>query len=345
MNFGFWNFYPAFNQNRMFTQTVQTQGHDWAYGSRLLAKTLRSMGHDVATLDMQPLEWFDRVFFIDHPTQANRYFRAFLRNKHPDINLILAEPAIVRPRAYNPKSHEPFRKVLTYKSDLAALNPSKYIHSVPAWPLESRAERVPFAQRKLCCMVQAYMVSNHPGELFSERVRAIRWFEANAPKDFDLYGTDWDRILLPGPMAPMNFILRAVYRRVKLFDLAKVRRFPSFIGPNVKTLGRTLADYRFSFAYETSVEKDWISEKLFDRFQAGCVPIYLGAPNVTDYIPANTFIDKRNFTYEELYRYISTMSEREYNGYLEAADAFLNSPAMRRFTPEGHVEWFVKTFA
>jgi hypothetical protein len=69
MNYGFWNFYPGFNENRMFTQTVQSQGHDWAYSSRLLGQTLQSMGHQVATLDMQPLEWFDKVFFIDHPSR------------------------------------------------------------------------------------------------------------------------------------------------------------------------------------------------------------------------------------------------------------------------------------
>lgn len=348
MNFGFWNFYTAFNKNRMFTQTVHTQGHDWACASRLLGQTLQSMGHQVATLDMKPLQWFDRVFFIEYPNyyvRRNPYFRALLRARHPDINLILVEPAVVRPDGYDPKLHKPFRRVLTYKKDLCATDPSKYVLYHPACPPEPRMEPLPFGRRKLCCMIQAYMVSDHPAELYSERVRAVRWFEANAPRDFDLFGTDWDRILLPGRLSFLNFALRAVYRRVRLFDLVKVRRFPSFIGPNVKSLYQTLMDYRFSFAYETSAENDWISEKLFDRLYAGCVPIYLGAPNVTDCIPANTFIDKRNFTYEELYRYMSKMSEREYNGYLEAAAAFLRSPAHRPFTPEGYVEMFIKNFA
>ena len=348
MNFGFWNFYPAFNQNRMFTQPVNQQGHDWAYTSRLLGQRLQALGHQVATLDMQPLKWFDRIFFNDYPNhfiRRNGYFRALLRNRHPDLNLILSEPAIVRPDAYQTAAHKPFRRVLTYKKDLCALDPDKYMFYQSAWPTEPRREAIPFSRRKLCCMIQAYMVLDKPGELFSERVRAVRWFEANAPQDFDLMGTDWDRILLPGPLSFLNLALRAVYRRVPLLDLLKVRRFPSFIGPNVKSLGGTLMDYRFSFAYETSVEKDWISEKLFDRFFAGCVPIYYGAPNVSDYIPANTFIDKRHFTYEELYRYISNMSEREYNGYIEAAQEFLASPAFRPFTPEGRVDQFIKDFA
>jgi hypothetical protein len=181
--------------------------------------------------------------------------------------------------------------------------------------------------------------------LYSERVRAVRWFEANAPREFDLIGTEWDHLLLPGRLSFLNFLLRAVYRKVRLFDRIKFHRFPSFIGPTVKSLQQTLMDYRFSFAYETSVEKDWISEKLFDRFFAGCVPIYYGAPNVTDYVPANTFIDKRDFTYEQLYHYISKMPERDYNGYLEAAQGYLRSAAMRPFTPEGYVEMFIRNFA
>jgi hypothetical protein len=61
-------------------------------------------------------------------------------------------------------------------------------------------------------------------------------------------------------------------------------------------------------------------------------------------VPAAAFIDKRKFSYDELYRYLSKMTESEYNGYLRAADDFLRSPAMRPFTPEGFVEIFTRNF-
>ena len=75
-----------------------------------------------------------------------------------------------------------------------------------------------------------------------------------------------------------------------------------------------------------------------------CADLF-GCCNITEYVPANTFIDKRNFSYQELHRYLSGMPEREYNGYLEAAQEFLRSPAYHAFTPEGHVELFIKNFA
>jgi hypothetical protein len=345
MNYGFWNFYPSFNGNRMFTESVQTQGHDWAGPSRLLGRRLQAMGHQVATLDMKPLKWFDKVFFIDYPTLLNRRFRALLRAGHPDINLIICEPSIVRPDGYRPQVHKPFRRVLTFKKDLCAMDPGKYVQfRLPCMP-EARTEPLPFAKRKLCCLIQSYMVLNKPTELFSERIRAARWFEANAPKEFDLMGTEWDRVLLPGGLSFLNFALRAAYRRVWPLKAIKFRRFPSYIGPNVKGKHRTLLEYRFCLAYENSMENDYISEKLFDCFYAGCVPIYQGAPNVREYVPPETFIDKSKFSYEELYRYISGMSEKEYNGYLEAADAYLRSAAFHPFTPEGYVELFTSHFA
>lgn len=41
---------------------------------------------------------------------------------------------------------------------------------------------------------------------------------------------------------------------------------------------------------ENSALKDYVTEKVYDGLVAGCVPIYLGAPNVADYIPDNNSI-------------------------------------------------------
>jgi Glycosyltransferase family 10 (fucosyltransferase) C-term len=47
------------------------------------------------------------------------------------------------------------------------------------------------------------------------------------------------------------------------------------------------AGYKFCIAMENSSTRDYVSEKLFDALDAGCVPIYMGAPNiVSDYLPA-----------------------------------------------------------
>lgn len=56
----------------------------------------------------------------------------------------------------------------------------------------------------------------------------------------------------------------------------------------------TLRHYKFCVAIENSKDRHYVSEKVYDAFVAGCVPIYFGAPNVLDYVPhADAIIDLR----------------------------------------------------
>jgi hypothetical protein len=47
-----------------------------------------------------------------------------------------------------------------------------------------------------------------------------------------------------------------------------------------------IARYKFTLAFENSIARDYVSEKFFDPLVAGSVPVYLGAPNVADFAPA-----------------------------------------------------------
>lgn len=345
MKFGFWNFYNFANQNRMFMESDSPVGNEWRHPTICLKKRLEQMGHHAATLDMDDLTAFDHIFFFDHPTLFNRFFRRLLRMKHPSINLIATEPPIVRPDNYDPQLHKSFRKVLTWKKALHERNPGKYILYHLPNRLQVNDSLIPFQKRKLCVLINSFMISRHPRELYSERIRAIRWFESNAPGDFDLIGTEWDKPLFTGRLAALNFPLRFLYRRLSFCRRLKTNKYPSFIGPNTKSKHSTLQDYRFSIAYENSCEPDYLSEKIFDCLSSGCVPVYLGAPNVQDYIPRDAFIDKRDFrTYAELHKYLSTMSETEYRKYVEAAQRFAANRAAYPFTSEAYAQTFIDNF-
>ena len=231
MNFGFWNFYPFYNGNRMFSQGASEVGDDLAYPTVLLGRRLRELGHDVATLDMQPPSWPDKVFFIDHPTKFNPRFRRLLRSRHPHVNLLASEPPMIRPSNYAPSTHALFDKVITWKKEAVALNPQKCVLFHLPNKFREPPPPLPFAERKLSVMINRFMAFHDPRELFSERVRAIRWFEANAPGDFDLFGSEWDKPLFSGRLAAVNLPLRMMYRRIGPLKRIKVSRFPSFRGP------------------------------------------------------------------------------------------------------------------
>ena len=36
---------------------------------------------------------------------------------------------------------------------------------------------------------------------------------------------------------------------------------------------------------ENSISVDYVTEKLYDAFAGGCVPVYYGAPNILDSLP------------------------------------------------------------
>lgn len=143
------------------------------------------------------------------------------------------------------------------------------------------------------------------------RLRAVQAFVDR--DDFDLYGEGWDT---PHPAVPPDLHASAmrVYRGTVDDKLA------------------LLARYRFALAFENTRFPGYISEKLFDCFFARCIPIYSGAPDVALYVPPSTFIDVRQFaSYAELERYVRALTEEDARRYLDAAHAFLTSPAFEAF--------------
>lgn len=53
-----------------------------------------------------------------------------------------------------------------------------------------------------------------------------------------------------------------------------------------------ISGYLFYLAFENSNAVDYVSEKMFDGLIAGTVPVYLGAPNIDDYLPGRNCIIK-----------------------------------------------------
>lgn len=156
-------------------------------------------------------------------------------------------------------------------------------------------------------------------ELYLDRLDSIRHFGAG--DGFDLYGRGWD-----GPTSGADAGTRAAIHR----------SYRGEIPPHDKL--KVLEGYKFSLCFENCAFPGYITEKIFDCLIAGTIPIYLGAPDVAEYIPAEAFIDFREFAgYPELETFIRGISDADGQAYVEAARAFLGSPAAQRFTEEHFV--------
>jgi hypothetical protein len=83
----------------------------------------------------------------------------------------------------------------------------------------------------------------------------------------------------------------------------------------------TIADYKFTIAFENSIARDYVTEKFYDPLIAGSVPIYLGAPNIADFAPGDTcFINVSDWADpESLARYLLSVSKDKdlYQSYFD----------------------------
>jgi hypothetical protein len=183
-------------------------------------------------------------------------------------------------------------------------------------------------------MIAGNKKNSQPRELYSERIKAIRWFERNQPEFFDLYGKGWD-LPLPSRLKPFKPVLRPIF---SLFST----KYSSYRG-EITSKRAILRQYKFSICYENVRDiPGYITEKIFDCFFAGCVPIYLGASNVTDYISEQTFIDKRKFSdYSELFEYLHELTEEEYINYTQAIEDFIISDKILPFSAQYFVNMVI----
>lgn len=235
----------------------------------------------------------------------------FSRVPKEKLVLFLWEPPTVEPEGYDPKISRHFGKIFTWDDDLVD-NKKFFKFYYPV--MRPRIEKIPpFEEKKFCSLFATRLCSKHSKELYSAREKIIRFFE-DKPEEFDLYGRDWGK-----------------------------RKFKNWRGRVEDKIG-TLKEYKFCICYENMCNvKGYITEKIFDAFIAGCVPIYWGASNVTDWIPEGCFIDRRKFSSDqELYDFMKNVTKEQYESYLEYAENFLKSDAAKLYTEEQFVKDFLK---
>ena len=280
-------------------------------------------GVEFATLDMKKLDSFDAFIFFDFPKSQNKLACEALNSNKPKY-LVTFESEIIRKDNWDLNNHKFFEKIFTWNDDI--IDNKKYFKLNFSHELPSSINKDLSKKLKLCTLISSNKKINHPFELYSKRIEAIKWFENNHLHDFDLYGIGWDQFVSTNRY--MNFFFKKL-KLLKIFSL----NYPSYKG-KIDSKKTTLAKYKFAICYENAKDiSGYITEKIFDCFFSSCVPIYLGPKNISDHIPIKCFIDKRKFnTYDELYNYMEKMTDEEYLSYLNNIEEFLISEKVFQFS-------------
>jgi hypothetical protein len=272
------------------------------------------------------------LLFVDVPANAGPLLSEF---QDVPKYLILLETEVISAKGWDFGMHTRFAKIFTWRDDLIDNRRYFKINFPQTFPDEILFD---FQNReKLCTMIAGNKRSRHPLELYSERVRAIVWFERNHPEDFDLYGYGWneDRFSLVLPPIALKYVK----------PLARVL-FPYYDSYRGRTVDKreTLLQYRFAISYENARNMGgYITEKIFDCFLSGCVPVYWGAGNIGAHIPKECFIERRDFpSYEELYLFLKSMDDGTFRRYQECIRTFLRGPKAYPFSWQYFVETLVR---
>lgn len=324
------NFYL---RNKVFDiNDIHVNRDNYAYSYFKLKDVFLENGIDLSTYDINTIEESLIVIYNDMPK--------VLPNEK-DIHksyLLLFESELIKPKNWDLEKHKYFNKIFTW--DDRIIDNRKYFKINFSHLIPKNINKDLSKKEKLCTLIAGNKKVNHPLELYSKRVEAIRWFEKNYPKDFDFYGIGWDEY------APSNKYIRYGFKKLKLSKLFQLLKpnFPSYRG-KVDSKKEVLEKYKFAICYENARDIDgYITEKIFDCFFAGCIPIYWGANNITEHIPKECFIDKREFdSYEKLCEYITNISDEEYLKYLNGIENYLNSSQADQFRAEYFANTIVET--
>jgi hypothetical protein len=236
-------------------------------------------------------------------------YDAKLAKLNPSVFRILYtyEPLVVWPRQFFRSFWTPFDGVLTWSEALVEQGgkferfPSLY-YDFPFGAAHGVATPIDPARPRKNAMVQI-AGNKHSfvrSELYSKRREIARWFSRNGALNLDTFGT---------PAMPV----------------------PNYRGRAANKL-ETLSKYRFALCLENDNHPVWsrgyVTEKIFDCFYAGTVPVYLGAADIDQHIPPDCFIDLRSYdSLTDLDLFLSTMNDETFLGYQAAIAEFLKTYA------------------
>lgn len=147
-------------------------------------------------------------------------------------------------------------------------------------------------------------------ELYSKRIEALAALAKYGK--VDLYGRGWERWWSRNSMwLPYWRHLRTL---MSIYKGACTSKY------------EVLSQYDFAICFENMAMKGYITEKIFDCFYAGTIPVYLGAKDITELIPEDAYLDCRKFSsWESMHKKVMNMTDAEVQSMRSAGRAFIQS--------------------
>lgn len=319
---------PAYYEDRLFdTSSAVLNRDDSLVPYARVRDSYSALGKGVRTADylMQQPEGSATYDYYSLGVLAN--YKSLLTRADVCLKaFVIFEPPVVEPRLYQalPELTKAFERVYVHNTSgdgysLEGVDTTK-LHQL-YWPQPrdevikqywERAERLD----RIVVINGNHIPRKVHKELYSKRIEAMASLAQLGV--VDLYGRGWakwwSRASMWLPYWKHRKTLMAIYKG------------------QCESKYEVLSRYKFSLCFENMAMKGYVTEKIFDCFYAGTVPVYLGAPDVEDLLPQGSYIDCRKFSsWHEMYRAVESIPSHDIQQMREAGSSFVGSTFGARY--------------
>lgn len=265
----------------------------------------------VTSLDEMP----DRLICVDFQRKDLPVIYGAKRLGIP-TTLVMSEPTVVIPQHNDPKILKIFDRIVP----VSRASDGFFL----PWPQTWRNQNFQGHRMDRAILVNSDKWSFIKGQLY--------WLRSSAAAEIsmvDVYGVGWN----------YSFLIRVAHRIYELFRTIHSGRFPSFRGaqnilskpinfmgiPDDKIL--EMSRYRYAIVIENSAE--YLSEKIFDAWFSGCLPIYVG-PDLSKFNLPNDLVIASAQNLNSLIESLKLAREMDFDLFQSNLYEFLSSEELQQ---------------
>jgi hypothetical protein len=357
INFAICTDIPGFDNDGVFNPKWidMHPGSEWLTHFRRLGleeNAFRCASGDLALARVRTGDWIaSDTFVIDE--MGSRASRDLIANGCIPFLQTAFESPLYAPLFYDGDMPSRFRYATRYvpKNEQTSSTLSQHFPSFGRSILTSDTGKR--MNRIVCVAGNKYRSPDFDFSLVTSRVTLVRWIKHNIGKIvstsyrnalfaslhnsrlkilnelaradvLDLYGSGWNNELL----VPKAY--RDVFRGIS-------SSWKGIAGSKQELIQR----YDFGLCIENTEQPGYITEKIFNCLAAGVIPVYLGAPDIADFVPSETYVDLRVLMKDgvNLPSYLTEMPSVERERLRFAGHVFLSSSVGDKYSYEGYSEW------
>ena len=333
----------VFHENRILDEDIERDypGALWVTRLARFAKELdiEVITGDIAISNIRAKNWKPSDILVIQEENSSHGFELIRLGAFPFVLYCAESPLYARNfYAHLPRISALFQNRILFRGSFERTSSEGMNHVLhfPSFSLESEDSTVPWSKRKFLVMVVANKywkirraihrqllawirdtILGHRSyitpetidqQLHDRRLALIEYFGREG--SLDLFGANWGDI--------SNLPKRWRQRLQEIIDNLK---------PDVcSNKQKVIANYKFSICFENMSYPGYVTEKIIDCFRAGVIPVYLGAPDISDFVPKEAFIDLRKFgDLDGLHDHLSGITEDIASKMIYAGRSFLMS--------------------